>query len=105
MSAQLPLIGLITASPFVARQVSNIIFDQQLVDSDPAGQGSRTFVIHTSAVTPAIAKAKARVFTAFMRPKRKIDDIQIGVVEEGILVKLYQLEITTILLSDGDETP
>ena len=99
-----PAVGMLMASPFVLNQLMKIIFDQELLDADPAGQGPRKFVILTSAVNQGIAKVKARVFISGMRPKRRITDLQLGVVEQGPLVKLYQVEILTDLLGDGEET-
>jgi len=88
------IIGGAAAASLLPSQLMRIAFDVELVGGDPPGNTERTMIFHVSALTPALAKLKVRLFTLYLsRPKRKITSAQIGAIESGILIKKYQVTV------------
>lgn len=84
-------------------RVLNVLMDQQIREDSGETQEQRTFVMHTSAINPQIAKMKVRIFTLGLRPKRKVVSVEIGILEQGIILKKYQLTVVTELFKRKEE--
>ena len=100
------LLAAVPTASLAFGRVFNILMDQQIAGDTGENQGERTFIIVTSALTQQIAKVKSRIFTLGLRPKRKIVSIEVEIVEEGIILKKYQLTVVTELFKrDNEEIP
>lgn len=80
------------ASIMALDRVFNVLMDQQ-VESDSGPGSIRTITLMTVAANPFIAKQKLRVFVAILRPKRRIKNIDIAEIAQGIVLKTYSITV------------
>lgn len=84
----------------VINKVLGIVYDPRVLEATPPAQGSRSFTIETSAVHPAIARGKVRLWLNTQRPRRTITDLQFNVLEKGRFIDRYQVQVNTQLTAE-----
>lgn len=104
MVVNVSILAAVPTASLAMGRVFNVLLDQRVIDDSGETQDQRTFVILTSAISPQIAKVKVRLYTLGLRPKRKVVSIEIGIVEQGIILKKYQLTVVTELFKRREES-
>ncbi len=98
LTKNLPLVSIIVSTPLVVSRVFSIAFDQNILEDSGPGD-ERTFVVSTTAVSLVVAKQKVRLYILTQRPHRKIVNIEAIEIEQGFILKTYQITVTAILIS------
>lgn len=84
----------------VMSKILGVVYDPRIIEATPPSQGPRQFTVETSAVHPAIARGKVRIWMNTQRPRRTITDLSFNVLEEGRFVNRYQVRVDTQLTAE-----
>lgn len=84
----------------LANRVFSAINDIVIIEHKEGKHGEISFTLTTVSFTPRLALFKLRLWLSFLRPHRRMTNIDFnGVLEQGIILKLFQFTIKTELLS------
>lgn len=91
------------ATNLILSKVMGIVYDPKVLEATPPTQGSRNFILETSAIHPAIARGKVRLWLNTQRPRRTVTDLQYNILEEGRFINRYQVRVNTQLTAEEME--